>query len=193
MTMTEIASILGNLANLVAAIAVVASLFYVALQVRQNREAVEENTTAIRHTNAFEMTRFAANTRLQSIRPEIVATLAKDRAGKPLSDNEQITLELFIQYTFQEFEMAHYQAEMGRLDADVANAWNHRLTCWLLSAEMLETWQAQAVLFSDRFRKHVDTIVGEIEAWRDGQGSTGIIKFDNLSELVSDLRSTSAS
>jgi hypothetical protein len=61
---------LGALANLIAAIGVVASLFYLAVQIRQNTKQINENTKAIRAA--------AVNTGLQLIASNRIA-ISKDR------------------------------------------------------------------------------------------------------------------
>jgi len=56
-----IAQLLGNIGELVAAIAVVATLFYLAVQVRQSKDATNANTRSLEQSREFALNESAVD------------------------------------------------------------------------------------------------------------------------------------
>ena len=78
MTLMETAQLLGNFGEFIGAIAVVATLFYLAVQVRESKQATEANTKAIAGNSAREVLLSHANWHLELARdPELKRILIK--------------------------------------------------------------------------------------------------------------------
>lgn len=79
----------ASVAEVIGAIAIVISLIYVGIQVKQNNSLLESETRATRvQIRADEWNRLAES-------PEIVALLVKDRNGAALSEEEELRLNAF--------------------------------------------------------------------------------------------------
>jgi hypothetical protein len=79
MTFLETMDALGNLGELIGAIAVFATLGYLAIQVRQN-------TRALRFQSGRESARLHVDIAIAMMQPDVGATLAQATRGEPLTD-----------------------------------------------------------------------------------------------------------
>lgn len=110
---------LGAIGEFVGAAAVVASLVYLAVQIRHNTAATRAQIHQARSDQAQDALLFVAAS------PEFAALLAKvDVDGVPdpdrlegLSNNERIRFRFYCAATVQRFENMYYQFHRGFLDA----------------------------------------------------------------------------
>jgi hypothetical protein len=111
MSLAELSQILGNFGEFVGAIAVVATLFYLAVQVRHSKKSVDANTRS-------------ANTRLTAESEGLAEIVEKvTEAGWPapeslggLSPVERTRIEAWALLTYLNIENLHYQYELGLLE-----------------------------------------------------------------------------
>ena len=126
------AQLLGNYGEFVGAIAVVATLFYLALQVRHSRESVEANTQSLDENRRVLMAatyqarvqNMSDNARLMAGSNELAEIHFKAlEAGWPslvalekLDGVERHRFRHWVQLQFLNIENLHYQYELGLLD-----------------------------------------------------------------------------
>jgi hypothetical protein len=126
------AQLLGNYGEFVGAIAVVATLFYLARQVHHSKESVDANTQALEESRKIQMAatyqdrvqNMSANARMMSSSADLSEIVFKVlEAGWPslgaldqLDGVEKHRFRHWIQLQFLNIENLHYQYELGLLD-----------------------------------------------------------------------------
>ena len=126
------AQLLGNYGEFVGAIAVVATLFYLAMQVRHSKESVDANTQSLDESRKVQMAatyqarveNMSENSRLMVSSTELAEIHTKVvEAGWPslgaldkLDSVERNRFRHWIQLQFLNIENLHYQYELGLLD-----------------------------------------------------------------------------
>ncbi len=124
--LTNTAALLGNIGEFVSAIAVVATLFYIALQVRHAKEATEANTRSIEESRRVAMVdsyirrlegmeRSMTQLALSAELTDIVAR-AHANGVTALSDAERMRLFNWEQARLFRVEGQFYQWQQGLLD-----------------------------------------------------------------------------
>ena len=132
MDLMSVAQLLGNFGEFVGAIAVVATLFYLARQVRHSKESVDANTQALEESRKIQMAatyqarvqNMSENARLMSSSADLSEIAFKaSEAGWPslraldqLDGVEKHRFRHWIQLQFLNIENLHYQYEVGLLD-----------------------------------------------------------------------------
>jgi len=126
--------LLGNFGEFIAALAVVATLFYLAVQVRHSRESVDANTRALDESRKVQMAEafqarlqnMSANARLMAGSTDLLKLMVKlkevewpdssalDRLGLDAVEQERFEAWNMLQYL--NVENLHYQYELGLLD-----------------------------------------------------------------------------
>jgi hypothetical protein len=127
MDLMSTAQLLGNFGEFAGALAVVATLFYLALQVRHSREATEANTRAMEESRRLTLAQTYASRATSLFQAnvdsangpvgELIAKVLRDGAGA-LSPDEQGRLGHYCwgQRTF--FDSIHYQYQQGFVDSE---------------------------------------------------------------------------
>ena len=107
MSTLEIAQLLGNLGEFIGAIVIVASLIYLAMQIKQNTNAQHaDSRVAILTGGHAELLAMMEN-------PILVASIIKPN---PLTQDEQISLSAFLYATMRTREFAWGQFRAGVID-----------------------------------------------------------------------------
>ena len=125
---------IGAIAELMGALGVIASLLFVALQVRQNSKVVAANTfQAISSTSSDAAFRMAENPQL--------AVIIRKSITEPsgLNEEERTRAEVWMRGLFRNYENYYYQYTRGHLEVDI---WNGYLEVILtgLSNEFGSAW-----------------------------------------------------
>ncbi len=141
----------SKISEIVAAICVVASLIWVAVELRINSDE-------IRHSNSVKLTTFTAENQLQVVGTNLIPIIVKTNSGKKLDPVESVTLDFYFRYAFQEFEIAHFQYLQGRLDSQLAKAWDRRLIGIIKLPVGKDYWSREQNLYTQRFQAHVATV-----------------------------------
>lgn len=146
--------------TLVANIAVVAGIVVLALEVKQNTEAIRLNTMQSMATEQAAFNR-------EFINPDIAGILARvpESGVSGLTDTQKIQLNgfdnsfLFIQQNL------FYQHRAGMLEEELWDARHRALVDVFASAPSLRLhWQQRGFVFGDQFRRYIDeTVIPEAD------------------------------
>jgi hypothetical protein len=142
---------LNAIAQLVAAIGVVASLFYLAAQIRQNtksqRSVVVDSLTSS----------LIALLGPQSFDPELMRSFAaavEDWHGATVEDRTRAVSTLFI--TFKLFENAWFQQRHGTLDREQWEGWDLHIRVYYHRPGVQVWWSDRKAMFAAGFRKYLE-------------------------------------
>jgi hypothetical protein len=143
---------IAALAELLGAVAVLASLVYLAAQIRQNTQMVK---SSIRQ----QLTMTSQDLLFKMI--DEADVLAKLRDGEDLSVAEEIKANQLTRAAFRGYEDYAYQHQHGLLDT---SEWTARLETIRVSLDlplMREQWMATRQSYSDNLQKVIDPIVSD--------------------------------
>ena len=141
---------LGNLGEFVGAIAVVASLIYLAIQVRQNTRSVRASTyqAVVSDSAAINAT---------GAQDEALARIFRvgQRDISELADDERMRHDFFLGQSFNMFENLYLQREHGTIDDEYFNAKMGLVRRWLSRPGIREWWDSRSYMYVGRFRDFV--------------------------------------
>ena len=177
MTFIEISEVLGNLGEFVGAIAVVLTLFYLAVQVRHSRESVDANTRALEEGRKLAMVQTfqaRADMRISQLSFEADSehlTPIMDKlseAGWPesttafeaLSTLEQRRVRAWLTAQQRQLDNYHFQYEQGLVDPE---HWDSVIVPAIRM--MAPGWrEVPSSGYRPSFRREVDRILAERES-----------------------------
>ena len=142
----------GALGEIVGALAVFASLVFLALQIRaQNREsrfaAMHETSVAFRDSIS------------QSVDPEIARILTKAQNDyDAISDSEKLVVTGFVQRLMRVWEESFHQHQLGRLSDSIWTVMVSQYAMLMDSPNVVRVWEARKAYYDPDFRKFVDTL-----------------------------------
>jgi hypothetical protein len=146
----------GAIAELLGALGVIASLLYVAAQIRDNSRVVQASTS--------QAVADSAQARLLAVAqsPSLASTLAKlvDSPTEPTSA-ETIQATYFRTASFKGFENQFFQYRQGLLRADTWNGYEFFLLANLRAPSAREWWERSKDGFDPAFRTHVETLLAK--------------------------------
>ena len=155
---------LANLGELIGGIAVVASLIYLAIQIRQNTANVRSATLA---TNTEIWTSMLG----QFAHPDFNEAYLQGSMG-----NSDLQPKLFLQFylmsrsIFVAFENQYYQYRKGTLDAEIYLGYERSLSNQILSFPGFQAyWRATSAEFSPDFVARVNYLIGEVSDTNPGR------------------------
>lgn len=162
---------LANLGEFISGIAVIASLIYLALQIRQNTTSVRSATLA-GNTDTF------ANLLLMMADPKNVGAYIYGSAGRQdIRPKEFTQFQLQCRALFVAFENQHYHYRNGLLDAETYKGYDRSIQSSILLLRGFRLyWQLHRQEFSPVFMAHVDKMIAAtpevsgtqlIERWQD--------------------------
>lgn len=111
--------------QIIAVIAVVASLVFVGIEIRQGAEQTRQNTRAVKAAASFEATHSWATFNENALgwseeqRALVVATASPDKTWDDFSTDEQIFMMVFYRALFQKLEGQFYMYQYGSLDKEL--------------------------------------------------------------------------
>ena len=143
---------LGNLGEFVAAVATLATLIYLAIQVRNNTVSVRSATHQQQVDSAT-----AVHTMITKDAELAKLVLKADTDFSALEDHERVQLLFFY---VNHFNMWHYQFMQNRKGLFDAAAWVTWDNGWAAFAQMQhgmrEAWAAFGDIYGDEFFSHVE-------------------------------------
>ena len=145
---------LGNIGEFVAAVAVVISLVYLAIQIRQNTRSVRVAS----YQSWFDSYSNFSNTVLAS--PELDALFHRGTSdpGK-LTPEERRHFNGLARRIFRLFENLYYQRLQGMIDADLYASWRENLGRGFVELPGIKLYlREEQGLFSEAFRKEVEKL-----------------------------------
>ena len=147
---------LANLGEFVSSIAVIASLVYLAIQMRQNTEAIrgENYSRALDRISAMQA-------KISGDRE--FATLMSVGTTDPtqLSPLDRVRFTLLGYEMFGGFEFMFLQAKDGKLPTEVWRRWSETTEWWLSLPGIRTWWAVRPAPFSESFTVYVDACIRE--------------------------------
>jgi hypothetical protein len=142
---------LGSLGELIAAVATIITLAYLALQIRQN--------TVVSRASTVQETARITTTLAQSLYGDPELALLFDRGRQDLtqlSDAERSRFS-YIMIAFMRLgQNAHYQFEQGMMDEDVWSGYRERVLQWVAEPGARQWWSENRASYSQTFAAFVD-------------------------------------
>jgi hypothetical protein len=149
---------IGAIGEIIGAIAVIASLAYLAVQIRNQN--IESRIASIHDVLAGFRTEIAAFRN-----PELAELLAKGSANyEALSDTEKIQFVAMIQGPLRFWEEAYYQHKANRLSAQLWSGIHAQMRDFMSMDGLQKVWELREHTYSDEFRDYVGKI--ELGAYR---------------------------
>jgi hypothetical protein len=142
---------LGSIGELVAALATLATLIYLAVQVRQNTRAIKsatfQNITA-------EMGR---NVEPISANADLAAILVKGVHNPgSLTAEERLRLSSVFVASFRRMESVYVQNKLGSIDDELQAGFELSMATLLATPFGIEWWQGAKITFYEPFVAHLD-------------------------------------
>ncbi len=147
---------LGAIGELVGGVAVIASLIYVAAQIRQNTRAVTAATfQAVSENDTRLLTLAAENAEVGVLYEKVFLETEQ------LTRGEALRAGFLFRGIFRTWENVFYQAEHGLLDRDVYEGYRNTLADTLRVPFVRDWWPTQREGYGPAFGSFVDRLVGE--------------------------------
>ena len=147
-----------DIAELVGTAAIVASLIFVGLEMRQTRVIAMAAAFQARTDSELNMQQMLDNT--YGLR-EIGRKLS---VAEPLTPTERINLEKSHQVRFMYLENVHYQVEIGMLSDEIWRAQTMGIKRFLASPQFQEWWERNRVTWRPTFAKTTDEYIAEFSS-----------------------------
>lgn len=145
---------LGSIGELVAAMATVATLIYLAVQIRHNTQATRSSSfhaisDSMNHVNVA-----VAQT------PELARIWVAGSADRAsLSQEERHQYDLVLLSYFHVFETVHYQARVGAGEKDLVLTEERSLAALLATPGVRAWWAENPYAFGPEFRTYLEKFV----------------------------------
>ena len=154
---------IGAIAELLGAVGVIASLVYLATQIRHSREQMEQNTRTTRASAYQEFTGQLHSTMMSAgENPQWEQAVMKGWADfSRLSKEDAFRFTLYMTGVANAFDNAHYQHRLGMLDEDRWQKHYADVRTIFQFPGVAQWWRATPVNVSPKFGALVDEILGE--------------------------------
>jgi len=145
---------LGAIANLFAAIGMIATLIYLSIQIRQN-------TKAVRSSSIQNLVQNFSTTAQAAVENEyIVPLLLKANAGPDrLTEEERGRLHFWFIMTFRRFEGVYFQRDLGIVDAHVIDGFERSHLAILMSKSAQAWWANSKGVFNSGFVSYMEDLL----------------------------------
>ena len=147
----------GAIGELVSAVGVIATLGYLAVQIRQSNKIGLTSAYQARSDSNISL----VATALQA--PGGPVALNKCLANEPLDQSERAFVDWYAEATLVYYENNHYQYTQGLISAEHWAATVGSIRRFLSMTAMREYWDRHASTYRDSFRVVVDELNTEIE------------------------------
>ena len=179
---------LGNIGEFVGAVGVIASLIYLALQIRQSSQQISENTNSVLGSAESQDARVSSDF-LQSLaeNPGLarVWRLGHSEPSK-LTEDESTQFVMLMGSAFFRLEGSFGQYKRGRLSADFWEPYDQLISRYLRSSAVAEWWSRRDVPFTKSLIDYVDAkipVLATRGAVSTGQVLAPVWPEDNESTL----------
>ena len=160
---------IGAIAELLGAIGVIASLIYLATQIRQSREQMSQNTRAIRASSYQQYVQSLGEVMHRGVdSPEMwqtVRTGMNEFAG--LNEEDAFRFTYWMTGVAHAFENCHYQYRVGMLDEDRWQKHYADVRELFENPGIAQWWRTMPPNMSPEFAALVERILGEEAAGVD--------------------------
>ena len=143
---------LGSIGELIAAIATIATLVYLAAQVRQNTRAL--------HSSTFQgiSEQMAQNVELIVAHSDVAALVVKGLNGMgSFSPEERIRFQSVLVMSLRRMEAIHAHAQLGSIDTKLIRGFERSIFQLLQTPGGAEWWATAKVTFNSQFSASVDS------------------------------------
>ena len=147
----------GALGDLIGGIAVVFTLIYLAVQVRQNTGMIMAQTVQASVDATQRVLLFRAE------RPDLRRLLRKARAKGDLDADDTEFLASYLQAVFMNFQARLRHHRLGVFDRSVNESYERILEDYLHQDYVRRWWHYSKALFGIEFRDHCDRIIAAFE------------------------------
>jgi hypothetical protein len=150
---------LGAIAELFGAVGVIASLFYVASQIRRNSLALEAATNqAVSDSTQQRLLAPAEN-------PDLASALAKARIDPDgLTPAEETQLSFFTRATFRGIQNAYFQHRQGLLSEAAWRDYEAIIRRNLDRPDVPKWWPGERDSYDEEFASYVDRLLARLPA-----------------------------
>lgn len=138
------------LSQIAAAAAILASLIFLALEVRRNTAETR------RHSIEYATAHRAEFVRHLALDPALVRLVGRGLSGARLEAAEWFQFSMFVYALFVEFELNERKLRAGEMDRELWQAWLEAYRWWLQFPGVRKWWAAKPAGFTERFRSVVD-------------------------------------
>ncbi len=167
---------LGNLGEFIGGIAVVATLIYVAVQIRQNNSLIRANTDSVNAASVIAFQTFFTTPASQVVQDESFADIFLRGLSEPdsLSPSEAIRFQSHLQIIFVAFDSGFKLLRSGAMDETHWEPWSLHIRAWMGNPAVRAWWRNQKTPFSEEFKDYVQVITSgdaKTPAAQQGPGS----------------------
>ena len=167
------AQLLGNYGEFLGAIAVVATLIYLAIQVRHSKESLDANTKALRGQAISDITRNVHDQMHMMIQGhDIAAMFNRFVTDDRLGPQDAFLLDSVLSAVFVARQNEYFQWKQGLLDDEVFTSLHHIILMILSSPNGQHWWENEGRrMFARGFVEFVDNMSPEgtsdsFQAWK---------------------------
>jgi hypothetical protein len=147
---------IGAVGEVLGAIGVIASLFYLGIQIRRNSASVEASTSQA----VSDATQARLLVAAQS--PELADALAGIlRGDTDLSDSQLNQLGFFSRATFRGIQNSFFQHRSGMISDEAWQGYESLLRIHLRAGVVHDWWLVEGITYDKAFRDHVERIAAE--------------------------------
>ena len=167
MTLIDTAQLLGNFGEFVGAFAVVATLFYLAVQVRHGKEATLANTKSVEQAERVSRAQVRNSITEQIVQinaltlsqPALLAVQGKSMRNESLDESEEDQMRTLAFMWLRHWENVHYQYRQGLYDESEYRAQREIWRARLQESAFRGMWARSRRTFSAPFVQEIDQIV----------------------------------
>ncbi len=160
---------IGAVGEVMGAIAVVVSLLYVAVQIRQNTKIVAANTIQAVSTASSDITmRLAESSELS----ELVLKIFSE--SENLTPKESMRMELIQRAAFRNYENYYYQHKRGYLEDDMWTGYRHTMLTRVTGRYGEVWWKTHQVAFGKSFVDFVNSNIKQFDRQDSPWGRVGV-------------------
>lgn len=147
------------IAEIIAAVAVVISLFHLGVQIRQSRiQSIKESMDTITKERSDFIKLIATDGELS----EIIA-LGLTSSVK-LKEKDYFRFTSYLYYLFVQLELGYRKWKRGHIDEDLWEGWNEAVHWWIRCPGTRAWWvNNPAGGFTEDFKKYINDIVASVE------------------------------
>jgi hypothetical protein len=143
---------LGAIANLLAAIGVIATLIYLSIQIRQN-------TKAVRSSSIRNLVQSFSTTAQAAVENEYIIPLLLKASSEALTQEERARLHFWFIMTFRRFEGVYFQRDLGIVDAEVIDGFERSHMAILASKSAQQWWADSKEIFNSGFVSYLEELL----------------------------------
>ena len=141
---------LGSIGELIAAIATIATLVYLAIQIRHNTSAIKSSVLETTGSRSMELAKFVTQDKELSRIIMLASTSDVD-----LDEHDRFRLSLLLHATMRGYEVTVAQYSHGYLDSDNYSGLINNLVFWVSLSDFPGWWETAQINYSKELKDAV--------------------------------------